>query len=57
MDLPKYPHCAIFCGQTGCGKTEFVLDLLEEEYRGVYKILLYSDLLYNGTRRIKIVNG
>ena len=36
MELPKYPHCAIICGQTGCGKTEFVLDLLEGRYRGVF---------------------
>ena len=21
INLPKYPHCAIMCGQTGCGKT------------------------------------
>ena len=34
--LPKYPHSAIVCGQTGCGKTEFVLDLLELEYAGVF---------------------
>lgn len=34
--FPKYPHCAIICGQTGCGKTEFVLDLLEGEYIGVF---------------------
>ena len=33
-DLPKYPHSAIICGQRGCGKTEFVLDLLESEYAG-----------------------
>ena len=26
--LPKYPHSAMIIGQTGCGKTEFVLDLL-----------------------------
>ena len=26
--LPKYPYAALICGQTGCGKTEFVLDLL-----------------------------
>ena len=26
--LPKYPHAALICSQTGCGKTEFVLDLL-----------------------------
>ncbi len=44
MELPKYPHCAIICGQTGCGKTEFVLDLLEKEYRGVFKnIVIPSD--------------
>lgn len=36
MELQKYPHCAIICGQTGCGKTEFVLDLLEKQYRGVF---------------------
>lgn len=34
--LPTYPHSAIICGQTGCGKTEFVLDLLESEYAGVF---------------------
>ena len=33
MDLlPKYPHSAIICGQTGCGKTVFILYLLEERY-------------------------
>ena len=40
MELPKYPHCAIICGQTGCGKTEFVLDLLEKEYCGVFKHII-----------------
>ena len=38
--MPKYPHCAIICGQTGCGKTEFVLDLLENVYRGVFKHII-----------------
>ena len=27
--LPRTAHSAIICGQTGCGKTAFVLDLLE----------------------------
>lgn len=36
MELPKDAHCAIICGQTGCGKTEFVLDLLERYYAGVF---------------------
>ena len=35
-ELAKYLHSAIICGQTGCGKTEFVLDLLESEYAGVF---------------------
>ena len=37
LHVLKYPHCAIICGQTGCGKTEFVLDLLEGVYRGVFE--------------------
>jgi Rad3-related DNA helicase len=40
MELPKYPHCAIICGKTGCGKTEFVLDLLETRYRRVFKYII-----------------
>ena len=40
MELPKYPHCAIICGQTGCGKTEFVLDLLETEYKNIFKYII-----------------
>ena len=32
MELPKFSHCATICGATGCGKTKFVLDLLEDKY-------------------------
>ena len=41
--LPKYPHAALICGQTGCGKTEFVLDLLSllPEKGGYLKYLEY----------------
>ena len=35
--LPQTPHSAIICGQTGCGKTVFALDLLEGPYRGVFQ--------------------
>ena len=28
----KEPHTAIFTGQTGCGKTHLVLELIEKEY-------------------------
>lgn len=49
MEFPKYPHCAIICGQTGCGKTEFVLDLLEEEYCQVFTniIILCPTIQWN----------
>ena len=29
----KDPHTTIFTGQTGCGKTHLVLDLIEKEYK------------------------
>ena len=35
--LPMNPHCAIICGATGCGKTEFVLGLLQHRYRGHFE--------------------
>ena len=28
----KDPHTAIFTGQTGCGNTRLVLDLIENQY-------------------------
>ena len=31
-DYIKEPHTTIFTGPTGCGKTHFVLDLIEKEY-------------------------
>ena len=41
--LPKYPHAALICGQTGCGRTEFVLDLLSlpQEKGGYLKYFQY----------------
>ena len=49
MEPLKYPHCAIICGQTGCGKTEFVLDLLEDQYRGVFEhiVILCPTIQWN----------
>ena len=29
MNLPKFPHSAMFVGVRACGKTEFLLKLLE----------------------------
>ena len=37
MELPKDPHCALFIGQTGGGKTVFCLELLETYFKGVFK--------------------
>ena len=49
MELPKYPHCAVICGQSGLGKTEYVLDLLEGEYRGLFEqiIILCPTIQWN----------
>ena len=36
-NLPRAAHAAVISGQTGCGKTAFILDLLEKgPYRGVF---------------------
>ena len=35
--LPREPHSAIICGQTGCGKTQFVLDELLHPEHGYYR--------------------
>lgn len=32
-----YPHAAIFCDQTGCQKTFFILNFLEAAYRVVFQ--------------------
>ena len=37
IEFPKYPHSAVITGQTGCGKSVFVLDLLEKKYQGVFE--------------------
>ena len=54
--FPKYPHSAIICGQTGCGKTEFVLNLLELPqdrggYAGVFEniVILCPTIEWNKT--------
>lgn len=40
MNFPKKAHSAIICGATGCGKTEFTLDLLEKEYKGFFEYVI-----------------
>ena len=47
--LPTTAHSAIICGQTGCGKTIFILDLLENQYRNVFEhiVVLCPTIKYN----------
>ena len=40
IEFPKYLHSAVIIGQTGCGKTFFVLDLLEKDYQGVFENII-----------------
>ena len=40
IEFPAYAHSAIICGQTNCGKTVFVLDLLEKEYQHVFENII-----------------
>jgi len=40
-------HCALICGQTGCGKTVYVLDLLATEYRNVFDDIVIFCPTYN----------
>ena len=35
----KTPHTAIFSGQTGCGKSYRVLDLIEREYKYHFDVI------------------
>ena len=40
MNLPKFPHSAMFVGCTSCGKTEFLLRLLETIYKSHFEFLV-----------------
>ncbi len=50
---PGEPHSAIICGQTGCGKTVFVLDLIETHFLETFEhiIILCPTLEWNKTYR------
>ena len=36
----KKPHTAMFIGQTGCGKTHLVLNLIENEYKKHFNYII-----------------
>jgi GTPase SAR1 family protein len=51
MLYPEPPFNMLISGITGCGKTHFVLDLLQKEYAGKYDhiIIICPTFLYNKT--------
>ena len=51
----KHPNTMIFTGQTGCGKTHLVLDLIEKEYNKHfdYIIIICPTLRWNKTYHSK----
>ena len=40
MNVPKFPHSAMFVGVTAWGKTEILLHLLETEYKNHFEFIL-----------------
>ena len=40
MNLPKFPHSAMFVGAAACGKTEFLLQLLETIYNNHFEFIV-----------------
>ena len=40
MNLLKFPHSAMFVGVTACGKTEFLLRLLETVYNNHFQFIV-----------------
>ena len=40
MNLPKFPHSAMFVGVMPCSKTEFLLHLLETEYKNHFEFIV-----------------
>ena len=51
MNLPKFPHSAMFVGVMACGKTEFLLPLLETVYKNHFEfiVILCPTILDNKT--------
>ena len=51
MNLPKFPHSAMFVVVTACGKTEFLLRLLETVYKNHFEfiVILCPTILDNKT--------
>ena len=40
MNLPKFPHSAMFVGATNVGKSEYLLRLIETEYKNHFEFIV-----------------
>ena len=40
MNFPKFPHSAMFVGATNVGKTEYLLRILEAEYKNHFEFIV-----------------
>ena len=40
MNLPKFPHSAMLVGVMACGKTEFLLRLLETIHKNYFEFIV-----------------
>ena len=51
MNIPKFPHSAMFVGSTNVGKTEYLLRMLETEYKSHFEftVILCPTILDNKT--------
>ena len=51
MNLPKFPHSAMFVGCTNVGKTEYLLRIIETEYKTHFEfiVILCPTILDNKT--------
>ena len=56
-DYIKNPRTTIFSGPTGCGKSHFVLDLIENNTASVSTTSSLSAQRYDGIRHIMLRNG
>ena len=51
MNLPKFPHSVMFVGFANIGKTEYLLRILETEYKNHFEfiVILCPTILDNKT--------
>ena len=49
MNFPKFPCSAMFVGATNVGKTEYLLRILENEYKNHFKfiVIMCPTILHN----------